>query len=139
MEFSIPQFIEMETKIVGPFTWRQFIFLGGAGIIIFFLYFILSNFYLFLVIAFILTVLAFGFALIKIGDRPLLSVLISFVFFNISSKVYIWRRKQTEPRLVYKKEKIKAKKEKAEPAVLLKITKQSRLKDLSTQIELKTK
>lgn len=140
MEFSVPQFIEMETKIVGPLTWRQFIFVGTAGVIIFFLYFILKQrFILYIIIALILGVSAIGFAFLKVGGRPLPNVLINFVIFNVSSKIYTWKRKQIEPRLVYKKEKVRAEKEKKEPAALLKITKQSRLKELSTQIELKTK
>ena len=32
MRFEVPQFIEVEDKIFGPFTWKQFIYLaGGAG------------------------------------------------------------------------------------------------------------
>jgi len=140
MEFPVPKFIEMETKIVGPLTWRQFAFVGTAGVIIFFLYFILKQrFLIFIIISLILGVSAIGFAFLKVGGRPLPSVLINFVFFNVSSKIYTWKRKSIEPRLVYKKERVKAKKEKKEPAALLKITKQSRLKELSTQIELKTK
>ena len=140
MEFSVPKFIEMETKIVGPFTWRQFAFLGTAGAIIFFLYFILKQaFILFIVISLILGVLATSFAFLKVGGRPLPNVLINFTFFKISSKIYTWKRKSTEPRLIYKKEKVKMEKKKKEPAALLKITKESRLKELSNQIELKTK
>ena len=33
MEYQVPQFIEVEDKIFGPFTFRQFIYLaGGAGL-----------------------------------------------------------------------------------------------------------
>ena len=32
MQFQVPQFIEIEDKIIGPFTVKQFIYLvGGAG------------------------------------------------------------------------------------------------------------
>jgi len=32
MRFEVPQFIEVEDKIFGPFTWKQFIYLmGGEG------------------------------------------------------------------------------------------------------------
>jgi hypothetical protein len=35
MRFQVPQFIEIEDKILGPFTIKQFIYLaGGAGICI---------------------------------------------------------------------------------------------------------
>lgn len=33
MQFKVPQFLEIEDKIFGPFTFREFIYLtGGAGI-----------------------------------------------------------------------------------------------------------
>src|SRR4030043_1334725 len=140
MDFSVPKFIEMEAKIVGPLTWRQFAFVGTAGVLIFFLYFILKQrFILFLVIALILGVASIGSAFLKEGGRPLPTVLINFLFYNASSKIYTWNKQSTEPRLIYKKEKIKKVEIKKEPAALLKITKQSRLKELSNQIELKTK
>ena len=140
MEFSVPKFIEMETKIVGPFTWRQFIFVGGAGVLIFFLYFIMKHiFMVFIIVAIILAVLSLSFALIRIGGRPLPNVLFHFLTYSISSKLFIWQKKKILKTFVYKKEKIKPKKEKAEEAPLLKVAEKSRLKDLSTQVELRTK
>ena len=33
MRFEVPQFIEIEDKIFGPFTWKQFVYLaGGVGL-----------------------------------------------------------------------------------------------------------
>lgn len=143
MEFPVPQFTEMETKIVGPFTWRQFIFVGGAGAIIFFLYFILKNlkvsFLIFITVAIILTVLAFALAFIKVGGRPIPSVLFNFIIYSVSSKLYLWRKKPITSALVYKKEKVVMKKEKPEERPTLMVTGKSRLKDLSNQVELKTK
>ena len=32
MRYEVPQFIEVEQHVIGPFTWKQFIYLaGGAG------------------------------------------------------------------------------------------------------------
>jgi uncharacterized protein involved in cysteine biosynthesis len=34
MQFKVPQFIDIEDKIFGPLTWKQFAYtLGGAGIV----------------------------------------------------------------------------------------------------------
>jgi len=41
MEFTVPQFIEKKAKIVGPFTFGQFLFIGIASGICLFLYFVL--------------------------------------------------------------------------------------------------
>ena len=66
MQYTVPQFIEHEAKIVWIFTFKQFIFLGIAAAISFMLYFS-GNFFLFIVG----TILAFGAALafvfVKIG------------------------------------------------------------------------
>ncbi len=39
MNFQVPQFIEHEAKIVGPFTLKQFMYVGAAGGISLVLYF----------------------------------------------------------------------------------------------------
>ena len=31
MRFQVPQFIEIESKIFGPLTFKQFIYLAGGG------------------------------------------------------------------------------------------------------------
>ncbi len=140
MEFSVPQFIEMETKIVGPFTWRQFIYIGGAGVIIFFLFFVIKQFLFFIMISIFLATLAFSFALLKIGGRPLPNVLVHFLIYSFSSKIYIWQKKSVISTYVYKKEAAAPKKkEETKKGHPLKITAKSRLKELSTQVELKTK
>ncbi len=37
MEYQVPQFIEVEDKIVGPLTLKQFIYLAGsAGLVVLF-------------------------------------------------------------------------------------------------------
>lgn len=139
MEFSIPQFIEQAPKIVGPLTWRQFLLIGGAGIAIFFLYFTIKYLFLFLVISILLLGLAVVFAFLKIGGRNLSAVLINFIIFNISSKLYIWQKKRIPPKIILKKEEVGLKKEEIDKISSLKIGKKSKLMDLSTQIETRTK
>ena len=50
-QFSVPQFVEIEDKIIGPLTLRQFfIFLSGA-VAVYLLYRFIPNFFLFILIA----------------------------------------------------------------------------------------
>lgn len=139
MEFTVPKFIEMETRIVGPFTWRQFLYIGGAGFVIFFLFLFMRYSFLFIFISIFLAALGFSFALLKIGGRPLPNLLMHFLFYTISSKIYIWKKERIITTFVYKKEKMKPKEEKTEEGIPLRIAGKSRLRDLSTQVELKTK
>ena len=139
MEFSLPQFIEQAPKIVGPLTWRQFLLIGGAGIIIFFLFFTIKHLFLFLVISIFLLGLAVVFAFLKIGGRNLSAVLANFVVFTVSSKLYIWQKTKISPKIILKKEEVELKKEEIDKISLLKMSKKSKLSDLSTQIETRTK
>lgn len=139
MEFTIPQFIEQAPKIVGPLTWRQFLLIGGAAIVIFFLWFVIKHILLFLVISTFLLGLAVVFAFLKIGGRNLSAVLANFVVFTVASKLYIWQKKRIPPKIILKKEEVGLKKEEIDKISLLKISKKSKLMDLSTQIETRTK
>ncbi len=135
MRFTVPQFIEHEAKIIGPLTFRQFIFIGVAGAICFILYFTVP-FYIFLISCFIFGGGAIAFAFLKIGGRSLFTVFGNFLKFNISPKIYIWK-KTAAPIKVFKREEIK--REEIEEELPLKIAEKSRLKKLKAQIETKTK
>ena len=135
MRFTVPQFIEMEAKIVGPLTFRQFIFIGIAGAICFVLYFTFP-FSLFLLATIVLGSGAVAFAFLKIGGRGLPTILGNFLKFSLAPKIYLWGKKEV-PTEVFKKEMAKAEEKKEE--LPLKIADKSRLKKLRTQIETKTK
>lgn len=136
MKFSVPQFIEHEPKIVGPLTFKQFIFVAVAGAICFFLYFSLAkkNFFLFLLISIVLMGGAVALAFLKIGGRPLITFLGNSLKFFISPKLYTWQRKDFKVEVFKKEEKIKIVEKKTEE-LPLRITKDGRLKKLRTEVE----
>ena len=68
-QFVVPQFIDVEDKVIGPITVRQFItLLGGAGLV--FVAYKLTDFALFMVEFVVISGITFGFAFIKINGRP---------------------------------------------------------------------
>ena len=135
MRFTLPQFIEHEAKIIGPLTFRQFIFIGMAGGICFILFFTVP-FSIFLIACLILGGGAMALAFLKIGGRSLPTILGNFLKFSVSPKIFIWRKVEA-PMKVFKKERVK--KEEVEEELPLKIAEKSQLKKLRTQIEIKTK
>ncbi len=139
MQFQIPQFIEKETKIVGPLSFRQFILVGFAGTIIFLLYFTLAkvNFLLFLLLAIILTGTSLLLSFVTVSGRSLPIVIGNFFIYSLSSRIYLWKKKQIAPRLVEVKKKPEPKKEKEPPT--LRFVEKSQLKKLSIQIETKAR
>lgn len=102
MQFKVPQNIEMEDKIVGPLTLKQFVYLLCGGIIIYlsYLYFPLLAFVL---IAIAVGLLVMALAFIKINDRPFINFLGSFLSFTFSSKKRTWQREQNPPHVVITK------------------------------------
>jgi hypothetical protein len=107
MRFTVPQFIEKETPIVGPLTFKQFIFVAAGGAICFFLYFNLGkiNFSLFLLISVFVMAISLALAFLQIGGRPLPTVLVNFLKFATTPKTYLWRKKEIPVKILRKESK----------------------------------
>ncbi len=91
MLFNIPQFIDKEDKIVGPFTARQLGWIAGGAALLFVLWsmFDLSAF----VVAAIPIVLIFGaLAFYRPNNQPLIGFALSSISFLMRPKMYVWRR-----------------------------------------------
>jgi hypothetical protein len=92
MRFGVPQFIEIEDKIFGPFTFKQFIYLaGGAGIS-----FLVWNFapFGFLAIILIIPIVALSVALAfyKVNSKPFIYMAEAAVKYILADKLYIWKK-----------------------------------------------
>jgi hypothetical protein len=95
MRFQIPQFIDVEDKIFGPFTLKQFIYLaGGASIgvvgVVFF------GTFLGLLVASPIIVLALALAFYKINNRPFVNTLESAFKYALKDKLFIWQKKEPD-------------------------------------------
>src|SRR3989344_6805194 len=91
MQHQVPQFIEVEDKIFGPLTAKQFFYIAAGGASIFILYVFLQ---LWLVI--ILGVPIGGFfvalAFLKVNGIPFIRVLNNALGFAGSEKLYLWKK-----------------------------------------------
>lgn len=98
MRFEVPQFIEIEDKIFGPFTWKQFVYLmGGVGVGV--VLFIVAPFIIFVLIGLPVAGLAVLLAFYPVNNRPFSVFLEALVGYYNGSQIYHWR-KQQEP--IYK-------------------------------------
>lgn len=68
-QFTVPQFIDVESKIIGPLTVRQFLIILAAAILIGISY-RLFDFTLFLTIAIVIGIIALSFSFIRVNGRP---------------------------------------------------------------------
>lgn len=93
MRFEVPQFIEIEDKIFGPFTWKQFIYLfGGVGIGV--VLFITAPFIIFVLLGLPAAGLAVLLAFYPVNNRPFSVFLESVVMYYNSSRIYHWRKRE---------------------------------------------
>jgi hypothetical protein len=134
MQFKVPQFIDVEDKLFGPFTFRQFAYLiGGAGII-YVLYKLLP---IWISIFLIIPVGGLTFLLVfyKINEKPFIFYLQAGVNYLISSKLYIWKQRLAKPG-----EKDEEK-EKEAPGLtsVVPMTTTNKLKDLSWSLDVQEK
>lgn len=98
MQFLVPQFIERNPKIFGPFTFKQFIFIGVAIAISVGLFFILPyNFFIVSALAIIGGTAMFVF--FRIGREPLPTYLKNLLLFSSTSKIYVWKKKSPAPEM----------------------------------------
>lgn len=96
MRFEVPQFIEVEDKIVGPLTWKQFVYLaGGAGILII-VYFVADSILILMLVGTPIAALAGFLAFHQINNRPFSVFLESFINYITKSKLYLWRKEQQQ-------------------------------------------
>ncbi len=68
-QFTVPQFIDVESKIIGPITTRQFLIILVAALLIA-LFYRVFDFSLFAFLTVIVVIIASLFAFVKINSRP---------------------------------------------------------------------
>lgn len=98
MRFEVPQFIEIEDRIIGPLSWRQFLYLGGGlgmGAVLF----LTTPFIVFLIIGLPLGITALALAFYPINNRPFSFFLEAMFNYFYNHRLYLWRRKE---QVIYK-------------------------------------
>lgn len=130
-QYKVPQFIDIEDKLFGPFTFKEFVYLvGGAGML-FVIYKLLPlwiGIFLMIPVAGLTVALVF----VKINNQSFLYYLQASFSYFLKSKLYIWKQRL---------EKIEEKKEEAglpNAQIIPQIT-SSRLKELSWGLDVQNK
>ncbi|MEK7072006.1 MAG: PrgI family protein [Patescibacteria group bacterium] len=132
MQFQVPQFIEIEDKIFGPLTLKQFLYLaGGAGACVALFIYIP---YKIVAILLIIPIASFSLALAfyKINNRPFIEVVQSYFYYSLGSKLYLWKKAEKKPvsQLADQVEQVKS---------MLSVPKmsESKLKDITWSLDIK--
>ena len=108
MQHEVPQFIDVEDRIVGPFTFPQFIYLFGGGGIAYLIFKVLGG-----ITGFMLAVLVFGFgfllAFFKYNGRSFSQLLQSIINYFMRGRLFLWQKQRVividKKTVVYETEK----------------------------------
>jgi len=130
MQFQVPQFIEVEDKIFGPFTFRQFIYMiGGAGIA--FIAWKTLPLYIAVPIGGGALGLGAALAFVKYNNRPFILAMESGFYYLISNKLFLWDAERKE-----RNKKKKAQKAQSQEVVVPKLA-DSKLHELAWSLDIK--
>lgn len=95
MEYQVPQFIDVEDKIFGPLTIKQFIYLaGGTGIVAI----LVLTLPLFFAVLLAIPVGSFAAALafFKMNGKPFIEILESGFAYFLGGRLYLWKKEKHE-------------------------------------------
>lgn len=137
MQFQVPQFIEIEDKIVGPLTFKQFLFLVGGGGAAFILYQLplFAGLKFFLVIVSLAVGAAFAF--FKMNNKSLLALIEDMVTFYAGKKLYLWKKIPKD--IKSKGSKLPSEQEVQETSFGLPSLSESKLKELTWGLDVQTR
>ncbi|TSC68477.1 MAG: Uncharacterized protein G01um101456_632 [Parcubacteria group bacterium Gr01-1014_56] len=91
MRYQVPQFIEIEDKIFGPLTLKQFIYVaGGGGVCL--IFFSLLPFYLTVILSIPVMVLSLGLAFYQVNGRPMILAMEHAFGYFFGHKLYLWKQ-----------------------------------------------
>lgn len=129
MQFHVPQFIEIEDKIFGPLTFKQFIYVvGGAGLS-YIIYRFLPLWIGVVLIAFVVA-LSLALAFYKVNNKPFIDILQAALRFFTRNRLYLWK-KQTKPD---SQKKMQGESKAKQPLTVPRIS-ESKLRDLTWSLE----
>ncbi|HPN96371.1 MAG TPA: PrgI family protein [Candidatus Moranbacteria bacterium] len=132
MLFNVPQFIDIEDKIVGPLTAKQLGWLAGGGVILLVLWNYLDT-EAFLIAAVVVSIIFGALAFYRPYNQSLVSFIFSSFSFAFRPKIYVWKRLPEKIRPI-----VKAPKEMIGPKEKKKIDSQ-KLSELSKMLDLNKK
>lgn len=131
-EYQVPQFIEVEDKIFGPLTLKQFVYVaGGIGLCVIIL--LSLPFYIGILLALPVAALSGGLAFYKVNNKNLVDIIEAALTFYTKDRLYTWKKETKAQTSV--PEPIAP----AEPAREKLTLTQGKLKDLAWSLDIKDK
>lgn len=131
MRFQIPQFIDVEDKIFGPLTLKQFIYVAG-GVSVSVVSVLFLGIFFGLIVSSPILILALALAFYKINNRSFVHTLESAFKYATKDKLYIWRKDES-------KEMGSESASKKYSSIIVPNLSESKLKDMNWELDVKKK
>lgn len=91
MQFQMPRFLDIEDKVIGPLTFKQFVYMGGGLGLAYVSYRYLGFTYGFILIGLFLF-LGISLSFWKPNSRPAIIMFQAFLNHYTKSHMYVWQR-----------------------------------------------
>lgn len=135
MRYQVPQFIEVEDKIFGQLTLKQFLYLAGGAGLSFSLYVLIGNLFISIIPIAIVMGISIALAFFKLYNHfPLINIAENAFKYWVGSKLYIWK-KEEKPRP--KDTNAAIREAKSYAGITVPKISDSKLKDLSWSLDIK--
>lgn len=131
MRFQVPQFIEVEDKIFGPLTLKQFIYIAGGAGLAYAVYRLLGSLVLAFIPVLLILSISAALAFYKINNKPFIIVMEAAFKYFFSSKLYIWKKSEKEKVITADQEA------KQYASIMVPKISDSKLKDLTWSLDIK--
>ena len=131
MKYQVPQFIEVEDKIFGPMTAKQFLYVAGGAGIVFILWSFLPRI---LAILFGIPIGGFFLALAfyQVNGRPFINMVENASKYFFGNKLYLWHKEEKKP-----EQKIEM--QESNPELYVPKMSNSKLKELTWSLDINEK
>ncbi|MEI7498431.1 MAG: PrgI family protein [Candidatus Falkowbacteria bacterium] len=105
--FTVPQFIDVEDKIIGPITTRQFVILLSTGLLVA-LFYKIFDFSLFVTVTAVAVIVSVTLAFVRINGRPFHFFMLNFIQTFKRPKLRIWLKELSDMRVIEEADVVKA-------------------------------
>ena len=135
LNFQVPQFIEIEDKIFGPLTFKQFVYVVGSAGLAFMVWVYIPYHWLAVVMMTPIIGLGLALAFYKVNNRSFILILEAAFRYLLTHKLYIWKHSDPVAKTGERGEMIA---DRPKALVVPKLS-ESKLKDLSWSLDIREK
>ena len=104
LQFTVPQFIDVEDKIIGPISVRQFVVILGGGIMVTACYFLLP-FVPFLIVSIIFLGITALFAFYRVNGQALHEFMLNIIMTSRRPRLKVWSKRLADEDIRQQREK----------------------------------